>query len=89
MKSLLFLLTLLSSITVLAQIKTSENRIEIELKDGYNSEKVYEFGSNGFVMTSQSDKPVNGVVELRFQRFSTDLACIMQYKPFISFEISF
>ena len=76
MKSLFFLLALLSSMSVLAQIKTTENRIEIELKDGYNSEKVYEFGSNGFVMTSQSDKPINGVVELRFQRFSTDLAFV-------------
>jgi len=76
MKSLFFLLALLSSMSVIAQIKTTENRIEIELKDGYNSEKVYEFGSNGFVMTSQSDKPINGVVELRFQRFSTDLAFV-------------
>jgi hypothetical protein len=76
MKTLIFLFSLLSTITVIAQIKTTENRIEIELKDGYNSEKVYEFGENGFVMTSQSDKPVNGVVELRFQRFSTDLAFI-------------
>ena len=62
-----------------AQIKTTENRIEIELKDGYNSEKVYEFGSNGFVMTSQSDNPVDGAIEYRFQRYSTDLTFTDEY----------
>lgn len=67
---------MLTAISVIAQIKTTENRIEIELKDGYNNENVYEFGSNGFLMTSQSDKPINGVVEFRFQRFSTDLAFV-------------
>ena len=79
MKALFFLFTLLSSVTVIAQIKTSENRIEIELKDGYNSEKVYEFGRNGFVMTSQSDKPVDGAIEYRFQRYSTDLTFTDEY----------
>jgi hypothetical protein len=59
MKSIILFISFLSAISVMAQIKTTENRIEIELKDGYNSEKVYEFGANGFVMTSQSDKPVD------------------------------
>jgi hypothetical protein len=79
MKTLFFLYSLLSAITVIAQIKTTENRIEIELKDGYNSEKVYEFGVNGFVMTSQSDKPVDGAIEYRFQRYSTDLLFTDEY----------
>ena len=79
MKTLFFLISFLGFITLQAQIKTTENRIEIELKDGYNSEKVYEFGVNGFVMTSQSDKPVDGAIEYRFQRYSTDLAFTDEY----------
>lgn len=76
MKKIFLLISLFSSILISAQIKTTENRIEIELKDGYNNERIYEFGENGFVMTSETEKPVNGSYEMRFQRFSTDLALL-------------
>jgi hypothetical protein len=76
MKVLILFFSMLTAISVIAQIKTSENRIEIQLKDGYENENVFEFGKNGFVLTSQSERYMLGQCELRFQRYSTDLTSV-------------
>lgn len=76
MKSIYFLLFILSTFSTFAQIKTTENRIEIELKDGYTNEEVYSFGDQGFILTSNAEKQVDGQVELHFQHYSTDLSFV-------------
>lgn len=73
MKSLLLLVTLFSAFSVFSQIKTAEKRIEIELKDGFRNERVYEFDENGFVIASKSEKSETDEIQFRYQRYSTDL----------------
>ncbi len=73
MKSLILLVTIFSAFSLFSQIKTAEKRIEIELKDGFHGERVYEFDENGFVIASKSEKSETDEIQFRYQRYSTDL----------------
>ncbi|MDP4595764.1 MAG: hypothetical protein NWS92_02215 [Crocinitomicaceae bacterium] len=55
MKSLLsFLFTISFFVGQAQQLKTTENRVEIELNDGHFNEDFFTFGENGFVLKSFS-----------------------------------
>ncbi|MFM6934451.1 MAG: hypothetical protein ACKOXP_03345 [Flavobacteriales bacterium] len=73
MKLLLHLIFLFSAGLSIAQINTSEKRIEIDLKDGYYNERIHELDSVGFLITSMVEKPKKTVFSFRFQYYSTDL----------------
>ena len=55
MKSLLsFLFTISFFVGQAQQLKTTENRVEIDLNDGHFNEDFFTFGENGFVLKSFS-----------------------------------
>lgn len=67
----LLLFTLLS-LSIVGQV-SFEERIEIELKDGYINENIYEFGEKGFVMTSAKSGLSIRDKEWRIDVYDTDL----------------
>ncbi|MGB0934412.1 MAG: hypothetical protein ACPGU5_09020, partial [Lishizhenia sp.] len=52
---------------------TSEERVEIELKDGYFNEELIEFNENGIVIISQRKKDENKKTELKFVKYDKHL----------------
>jgi hypothetical protein len=73
MKYTLFILLVWISFLTESQINTSENRIEIDLKDGYFHEKVHELDTAGFLITSTEGTPNKASNKIRFQFYSTNL----------------
>ncbi|MFM1914590.1 MAG: hypothetical protein RLZZ531_259 [Bacteroidota bacterium] len=73
MKYLIFSISVWCSFLTVAQINTSEKRIEIDLKDGYFHEKVHELDSAGFLITSTEGKPNKASNKIRFQYYSINL----------------
>lgn len=51
----------------------SEERVEIELNDGYINEELIEFGENGLVLVSQRKKDENKKTELKFVKYNKNL----------------
>ena len=54
MKTLILIFVLGISLSAISQI-SYDKRLEFNLNDGYDKEKIYEFGEKGFVMTSVGD----------------------------------
>lgn len=54
MKTLALIFVLVISLSAMSQI-SYDKRLEFNLNDGYDKEKIYEFGEKGFVMTSVGD----------------------------------
>lgn len=50
-----------------------EDRIEIDLKDGYSNERIYEFGKHGFIMSSKNKKTTKNKTEWKFEKYNTEL----------------
>ena len=50
-----------------------EKRLEFELNDDFEGEKVYEFGKRGFMIVSRHEQVVKKMREWKFQFFDTDL----------------
>lgn len=74
-KAILTSFMLFATLLCIAQI-SYENRIEIELKDGYKKEKIIDFGENGFVLHSQKRKTSGNKTTWRYEMFDTDLKSI-------------
>lgn len=74
MKNICLILTinLLISISAKSQI-SYENRIEIDLKDGYSNEEIFEFGKHGFVMSSKKQGTTKKKKEWKFEKYNTKL----------------
>ena len=72
MKLLLITTFVFGAFVNLAQVAT-EKRIEIELNDEFENERVYEFGSKGFIMTSKSESKAGGDYTYKIERYDTDL----------------
>lgn len=50
-----------------------EQRLEIELKDGYSNEEIIAFGNKGLILRSRSEKAVNNQFEWKYDLYDTDL----------------
>lgn len=66
------LLALTISVSSYAQLKY-EKRIELEDKDGYSGEKIYEFGENGFILRSYNREKQDKMQEWRYELYNTDI----------------
>ena len=71
-KNTLFFLLLLGNISAFTQV-SFEKRIEFELKDGYDSERIMEFGKDGFIMCSRNKTQKEGQTEWKYELYDTDL----------------
>lgn len=69
--------------TIDAQV-SYENRIEIELKDGYTTHDLYEFGKTGFILFSEKDKSQNEETEWKFEKFDSDLKRVEETEIYLS-----
>jgi hypothetical protein len=58
-----------------SQIKT-ENRIEFELKEGYENFDLHEFGEYGILVFYRAEKAQGGMIEWKVDHYSTDLKLI-------------
>ncbi len=69
-----FLVAFLFFVTIqsIAQINY-ENRLEFDLRDGYGSERIIEFGEEGFILFSKKTELVERQRERKFDMYSTDL----------------
>jgi hypothetical protein len=82
-KNLLLILFLFALTTSFSQI-TYEKRIEFELKDGYDNEKIYDFGENGLLVRSVGRDVVGGEIEWKYELFNTDLKSVNTQKVMLS-----
>ena len=87
-KHLLTLLLILSTSYVSAQLEYEE-RIELETKDGYSGEQILEFGKEGFIISSISDKSTDKESEWRFQKYDVDLKLVQTESTNLSSKLSF
>jgi hypothetical protein len=71
------------SATIDAQVNY-EKRIEIELKDGYITHDLYEFGQAGFILFSEKEKSQNEQTEWKFEKFNSDLERVEETKIYLS-----
>lgn len=71
MKLALFTFLLMSSF-LHGQV-SNDDRLELEMKDGFVREEVHEFGSKGFVLFARSQTAVEGSYSWKFDSYSTDL----------------
>jgi hypothetical protein len=72
-RKLFFITMLLFSVSLFAQV-SFEKRIEFELKDGYDSERIMEFGKDGFIMCSRNKTSKEGQTEWKYELYDTDLS---------------
>ncbi|MCP4440851.1 MAG: hypothetical protein GY810_18165 [Aureispira sp.] len=68
----LVLLFIVMPLFAYTQIK-QEARVEIELNNGYSSEKIHEFGEKGFLLQSLNEEVENGEREWNYQLYNTNL----------------
>lgn len=52
---------------------TYEDRIEIQLKDGYSREEIKIFGEEGFILSSKKNDSEDDLTEWKFEKFNTYL----------------
>lgn len=52
---------------------TYEDRIEIQLKDGYSREEIKIFGEEGFILSSKKNDSEDDLTEWKFEKFNTNL----------------
>ncbi len=64
-----------------------ENRLEIELKDEYENEKVHEFAEKGFLISAVNSKSKGKEDEWKFESFDTDLKAIDEKHLFINDDL--
>ena len=73
MKKLALLsVSLLYTLVSLAQL-VYEERIELELKDGYESEVIYESSKGVFVMEATSEEKIGDQYQLKYDLYNSDL----------------
>lgn len=73
MKILLTLFLTGIFLPVLAQVST-EKRLEFDLNDDYQDEKIYEFGKNGFLLFAKSETKEDKQYKWKYEHYSTDLS---------------
>lgn len=83
MKHLLLVLVLVVTGHCINAQSTFEKRLEFELKDGYESETVIEFGKNGFLLRSVSEEDMDDKYEWKFDRYDTDLELVRTVNIFL------
>ena len=66
-----------------AQSSAVEKRIEFDLKDGYTGEHVIEFEKEGILLGSHSEKAIDGKLEWKYDKYSTDLELVSSVNFFI------
>jgi len=77
MKNIFVILTINLFISISAKSQISyENRIEIDLKDGYGNEEIFEFGKHGFVMSSKNQEVTGNKTEYKFEKYNTELKLV-------------
>jgi len=77
MKNIFLILTINLFISISAKSQISyENRIEIDLKDGYSNEKIFEFEKHGFVMSSKKQETTKNKTEWKFEKYNTELKLV-------------
>ena len=83
MKKLLFTATILfSSIGLFAQL-VYENRIELELKDGYEQETIYESSKGVFVLEATLKENVGDQTVIKYDLYNSDLELVESEKVMI------
>lgn len=50
-----------------------EERVEIELRNGYGGERITEFGEKGLILSSKKDELTDGQKEWKYDMYDTDL----------------
>ena len=75
MKNYLIILLLFITTSIFAQI-SYEKRVEYAVKDGYSSEKIYEFGNKGLIMSSRKDELINNMAEWKYDFLDTNLQLV-------------
>ncbi|MEN8119293.1 MAG: hypothetical protein ABFS35_03060 [Bacteroidota bacterium] len=73
--TLLFVLLFTITFSGISQI-SYKKRIELELKDGYYDEQIYEFGKNGFIMKSIKNIKEGNEREWKYELYNTDLKSV-------------
>lgn len=76
---LLLVATLCISFSSWSQV-TYEKRIEVELKDGYTDEEIFEFGESGFIISSRNENDINDETEWKFEKFNSSLNSVYEKK---------
>jgi hypothetical protein len=72
---LAFILTIsiiILPLTISAQLNL-ENRIEIELKDGYQNEMIFKSSSGYFIIEAEAIKSKNGLTEIKYDQYDGNL----------------
>lgn len=76
MKNIFLILTINLFISISSKSQISfEKRVEIDLIDGYNNEAVFEFGKDGFIMSSKK-REITSKAEWKFEKYNTELKLI-------------
>lgn len=89
MKNIFLLLTI--NLYIFSSVNSQisyENRIEIELKNGYSDEEIFEFGKNGFVMSSRSQKKENNQIEWKYQKYDAELKEVQTKSIFLDDKLN-
>ncbi len=73
MKHLTILVTLLFIATINFAQVSNEQRLEIEIKDGFSQESILPFEEDGFLLRTKKDKLENGNFLWKFQLYNTSL----------------
>lgn len=71
-RTLPLLALMLAHVACFAQ-NTAQKRIEFDLDDQFDNEKVFPFGEYGFIIASHGDKPRMGNREWKYDLYDTDL----------------
>lgn len=76
MKLKLIALIALCNLFTVAFAQNDEKRIELELRDGYEDERVYPLNENGFLIQSIASDSKNGFADCKNDFYSTDFKLI-------------
>lgn len=72
---LLFVLLLSTSLSAISQINYKE-RIEIQQRDGYNEEKINDFGEFGLILSSRKEESIKKQKEWKYELYNSDLKLV-------------
>lgn len=62
---------------------TYKERIELELKDGYAGEQIFEFAEKGIILSSVNEDSDNGKREWKFEKYNKDLKPVKTESSYI------
>ncbi|MFT6845626.1 MAG: hypothetical protein ACJAUV_001823 [Flavobacteriales bacterium] len=88
-KSILFLSSLLLVCTTVKSQISYEERIELELKDGYENEKIISFGSHGFILSAKNSKSSGKEIEWKYDKYDVNLQATETKKILLGKKLTF